>query len=93
MKNKLWYKTLLCWFWGLFIGSIVIAFITMTLIAKGIVGYLPPLEELQNPKNSFASEIISSDMQSLGRYYKYENGNIQRIPILHSFLYGIFYLL
>ena len=80
MKNKLWYKTLLCWFWGLFIGSIVIAFITMTLIAKGIVGYLPPLEELQNPKNSFASEIISSDMQSLGRYYKYEN----RIGVQYS---------
>jgi penicillin-binding protein 1A len=34
---------------------------------------LPPLEELQNPKNTFASEIISSDMQSLGRYYRYEN--------------------
>lgn len=80
MKNKLWYKTLLCWFWGLFIGSIVIAFIIMTLIAKGIVGYLPPLEELQNPKNSFASEIISSDMQSLGRYYKYEN----RIGVQYS---------
>ena len=73
MKNKLWYKTLLYWFWGLFIGGIVIAFIVMALIAKGIVGYLPPLEELQNPKNSFASEIISSDMQSLGRYYRYEN--------------------
>ena len=80
MKNKLWYKTLLCWFWGLFIGAILIAFITMTLIAKGIVGYLPPLEELQNPKNSFASEIISSDMQSLGRYYKYEN----RIGVQYS---------
>lgn len=80
MKNKLWYKTLLCWFWGLFIGSIVIAFIVMALIAKGIVGYLPPLEELQNPKNSFASEIISSDMQSLGRYYKYEN----RIGVQYS---------
>ncbi|MEE1096145.1 MAG: transglycosylase domain-containing protein [Paludibacteraceae bacterium] len=52
----------------------------MTLIAKGIVGYLPPLEELQNPKNSFASEIISSDMQSLGRYYKYEN----RIGVQYS---------
>ena len=80
MKNKFWYKTLLCWFWGLFIGSIVIAFIVMALIAKGIVGYLPPLEELQNPKNSFASEIISSDMQSLGRYYKYEN----RIGVQYS---------
>ncbi len=73
MKNKSWYKTLLWWFWGLFIGGIGIAFIVIVLISKGILGYLPPLEELQNPKNSFASEIISSDMESLGRYYRYEN--------------------
>lgn len=47
--------------------------LVLWLITRGALGYLPPLEELQNPKNRFASEIISSDMQSLGRYYRYEN--------------------
>ena len=51
----------------------MIIFLIMWLITRGALGYLPPLEELQNPKNTFASEIISSDMQSLGRYYRYEN--------------------
>jgi len=73
MNTKSWYKTFAFWFWGLFIGGISAAFIAIWLIVEGALGYLPPLEELQNPKNIFASEIISSDMQSLGRYYRYEN--------------------
>ena len=73
MNTKSWHKPFLIWFWSLFLGGIVIVFLVMWLITKGALGYLPPLEELQNPKNTFASEIISSDMQSLGRYYRYEN--------------------
>ncbi len=73
MNTKKWYKPFLIWFWGLFFGGILIVFLVMWLITRGALGYLPPLEELQNPKNTFASEIISSDMQSLGRYYRYEN--------------------
>ena len=73
MKTKSWYKPFLLWFWGLFIGGILLVFLIMWLITRGALGYLPPLEELQNPKNTFASEIISADMQSLGRYYRYEN--------------------
>lgn len=49
-------------------------------IAKGWFGYLPPLEEIQNPKNQYASEVFSEDMQSLGRYYKSEN----RVGVAYS---------
>ena len=73
MKTKSWYKPFLIWFWSLFLGGILLVWFVMFLITRGALGYLPPLEELQNPKNRFASEIISSDMQSLGRYYRYEN--------------------
>ena len=73
MTKKPWYKTFLVWFWGLFFSGILAVFLVILLITKGALGYLPPLEELQNPKNSFASEVISSDMVSLGRYYRYEN--------------------
>ena len=73
MKMKSWYKPFLLWFWGLFIGGILVIWLVMWLIIQGVLGYMPPLEELQNPKNTFASEIISADMQSLGRYYRYEN--------------------
>ncbi|MCI7575465.1 MAG: transglycosylase domain-containing protein [Bacteroidales bacterium] len=43
------------------------------MISKGWLGYLPPLDELQNPKNKYATEIYSSDMQILGSYYRTEN--------------------
>ena len=67
------YKIFLIWFWCLFIGGLATAFFVIWLITKGALGYLPPLEELQNPKNSFASEVISADGVSLGRYYRHEN--------------------
>ncbi len=73
MKMKTWYKPFLIWFWSLFFGGILVVWLVLWLITRGVLGYLPPLEELQNPKNTFASEIISADMQSLGRYYRYEN--------------------
>ena len=71
MKN--WYKVFLIWFWSLFFGGILIISLSMWAIISGAWGYMPPFEELQNPKNTFASEIITSDNQSLGRYYRYEN--------------------
>ena len=61
------------WFWGLFLLGAGIVLLIFTLIANGKIGYLPPLEELQNPKNRYASEIYTSDMVSIGRYYRKEN--------------------
>ena len=57
---------------GLILYGALIGFaicLVIWLITKGALGYLPPLEELQNPKNSFASEVISSDMVSLAKFY------------------------
>lgn len=59
--------------WSLFIAGLLVMTGVFVAISNGWLGYLPPLEELQNPKNRFASEIFTSDMQSLGRYYRYEN--------------------
>ena len=66
-------KKFLAWFWSLFCCGILAIIIVFWLITQGKLGYLPPLEELQNPKNKFATEIISADMQLLGRYYRNEN--------------------
>ena len=63
----------LLWFWGILITGLLAIVLIFWLITKGILGYLPPLDELQNPENRYASEIISSDMELLGRYYLHEN--------------------
>lgn len=61
------------WFWGIFAGGCLFLVLLFSLIAHGKIGYLPDLDELQNPQNKFASEVFTSDMQSLGRYYRKEN--------------------
>ncbi len=66
-------KKVLIWFWSIFVCGIVSVVFVFWMITKGWMGYLPPLEELQNPDNKFATEVISSDMQLLGRYYRQEN--------------------
>ena len=37
-------------------------------IADGKIGYMPPIEELENPKNKFATIVYSSDSVELGRF-------------------------
>ena len=71
--NSKFVKRLLIVLWSLFGAGIVAIVLIFWLITKGWLGYMPPLDELQNPKNKFATEVISSDMQLLGRYYRNEN--------------------
>lgn len=66
-------KTFLKWFWGLFVAGILALICIFYAIIEGWIGYLPPLDELQNPKNTYASEVFSEDMVSMGRYYVTEN--------------------
>ena len=63
----------LVWFWGLILIGILSVWLLIHSIANGWLGYLPPLEELQNPKNKYATELFSADGESLGRYYRKEN--------------------
>ncbi len=56
-------------FWILFALGLLTVVSIFFMISKGWLGYLPPLEELQNPKNKYATEIFSSDLEVIGRYY------------------------
>jgi penicillin-binding protein 1A len=63
-------KIILLCFWGLFLFGIITVFTVFALIKSGVIGYLPPIEELQNPKNKNASEVYSSDMVLLGSFFR-----------------------
>lgn len=60
--------------WALFVAVSVGVYCLFNAISKGRIGYMPPIEELQNPKDKLASEIYSADMVPIGRYY-HEQGN------------------
>lgn len=63
-------------FWGLFAFGIFCLSLMFLFINLGWIGYLPPIDELQNPKNKYATEIFSSDMQSLGRYFSSKQNRV-----------------
>lgn len=53
--------------------SLVCVFIFFS-IAKGWIGYMPPVENLENPNYKFATEVFSEDGKVLGTYsYSKEN--------------------
>ncbi len=59
---------------GTLLGVFTIGLI-LTLISSGKLGYIPPFDELENPKTNLATEIYSSDGVILGKYYN-ENRTI-----------------
>lgn len=70
-KGKLKVGTIiLIAFWVLFFVGLFSVYMLFKCIADGKIGYLPNVEEMLNPKDKFATEIYSSDMKVLGRYFQ-----------------------
>lgn len=68
-------RNLVKWLWILFlsVGFMIVFF--LTLIYNGVIGYMPPIEELEDPHDKLASLVFASDgTTELGRYY-YGAGN------------------
>lgn len=56
--------------WAAF-GILVVGVVAfLALVYNGIIGYMPPVEELKNPHDRFASVLYSSDGKELGRYFR-----------------------
>ncbi len=62
------------WIWKTFAIGLVAVLLLFTLIYNGWIGYMPPIEELQNPNDKFATVIYSADGEEMGRYYR-NSGN------------------
>ena len=60
--------------WALLVASILTAGLAFYAINEGWIGYMPPIEDLQNPINRFATQIISADGRVMGTWnYNREN--------------------
>ena len=70
-------KGFLRFFWWTFSSAILLIVIIFLFINIGWIGYMPPIDELQNPINKYATEIYSSDLQALGQYSKSKNNRIK----------------
>jgi penicillin-binding protein 1A len=63
--------------WILVYTPILVVAILFSLAAFNVVGDLPNVEELQNPKSNLATVVYSSDGKTLGKYYLENRTNIR----------------
>ncbi len=69
-RNLKWIKRM--WICFAILVAVIIVFFVMAY--NGVIGYMPPVEELKNPNDRFATVIYSADGQEMGRYYN-RSGN------------------
>lgn len=64
------YKKYIRIFWILFGAGVLSLFMVFFMIAKGWLGEMPTFEDLENPQSMLASEVVTSDGVTLGKYFK-----------------------
>ncbi len=79
-RTKRNYKGSLRLFWGLFGLGVLLALGLFWAAAAGLLGPMPDLKQLENPKTNLATQVISSDGVVLGKYYYNDN----RTPITYD---------
>ncbi len=84
-ENAPSFKRFIKWLWILLLAPIVGLTLLMFMASWGWFGPLPTVEELENPKNYLASEIISSDGKQIGKYFL-ENRTHARYEELSPYL-------
>ena len=68
------------WFWLLFLAAIIFAALPFILASMGAFGDMPDYSYLENPKTDLATEIVSSDNKTLGKFYFNDN----RTPVAYE---------
>lgn len=68
-KKAINFNKYIKWFWGIALGGVLFIAFLFLLASWGAFGTLPTFEELENPKNDLATEIISTDGKTLGKFY------------------------
>lgn len=57
-------------FWKIFAGFILLIILFFLMASWGVFGKLPDETSMENPEKNLATEIISSDGKTIGKFYK-----------------------
>ena len=71
------FKAALRFFWTVFALGVLSVIMIFSSAALGLLGQMPELQQLENPKTNLATQILSSDGVVLGKFYFNDN----RTPI------------
>lgn len=66
-------KKFIHFLWGLLFVTVLLTGLAFFAISEGRIGYVPELKQLDRPIDKFASQVLTSDGQSLGTYARSEN--------------------
>ena len=66
-------KKFIHFLWGLLFVTVLLTGLAFFAISEGWIGYVPELKQLDRPIDKFASQVLTSDGQSLGTYARSEN--------------------
>ena len=62
--------------WVLYVAVVGVVIMLFVSIANGSIGYMPPVEQLENPIDKYASQVISADGKTLGSYAHSQDNRI-----------------
>lgn len=85
-NHNLKHNKYLKYFWIIILAPISVGILIIFLTAMGWLGFMPTIEDLQNPSRDLASEVISEDGKILGTFYLSENRNPVEYKDLSPFL-------
>ncbi len=68
--RKRWVSLAIKTIWIAFAAAVVLGGVFFLMVYNGVIGYMPPVEELKNPQDKFATVVYSSDGEELGRYFR-----------------------
>lgn len=69
-RPRRWTRVAIHAIWWAFTLGFVAMILLFILIYNGVIGYMPPIEDLKNPNDKFATVIYSADGQEMGRYFR-----------------------
>ena len=69
-KRRLRNRKFVQWLWICFLSLGFFIVLMMLLIYNGVIGYMPPVEELEDPHDKLASLVYASDGTEMGRYFQ-----------------------
>jgi penicillin-binding protein 1A len=69
-KETINFKKYLLWFWGIILGGFTIIVFIFLFASWGYLGALPTFKDLESPESNLATEVISSDGVTIGKYAK-----------------------
>ena len=63
-------RKIIKWLWITVGIGVILVILLFVMIYNGLIGYMPPVEELKNPADKFATVVYSADGEELGRYFR-----------------------